>query len=457
MVRRSACGAAALVVLAGAGLADGARAATVPEPELVDLGGTRVEVSTDPSDPTPLTAGLWADTLTGSAQAVVGAHWFSVARTMRDSSVLVGVAATSPDTSGALDGLEVTVFEPGGDTCGSDQATGQSQIPQAVLGAAVLVPGDEPGNSEDPCVRSEVLQVRVTRGTSAAEGDLPITLRVVEEAPVAVPADELVPTAGTPTVTAPTPTEPVEVAGATSYADAPGLRSGRTVSDAVLQGSEHLYRVRLDRGQGLAVRVDVPAQDESASAALGGFSPVVGLALLDPLRSRVDSGHPDTEDSVSYGAEPARLFDGTRPVALGNRFDDGEVSVPGDYLVSVRVAPPNPYDADAPLEPVPVPFELTVEVVGDPVAPQEFERGVLAPTGDPGPEGYDPAAPYLVADGVFAADVSGTPRGPEAGADGSRRVAGLVVGGLSLVSLAAGAALLVRRRRAGEVSRAAAR
>lgn len=444
MVRTTAYGVpAALAVLAlGAAAAAASPAASPDVPDLpdpVDLGGSRVEVSTNPGAPTPLTAGLWADTLSGPGEPPGNAHWFRYERTMQYSSVLVGVVATSPEESGDMVALSVTA--PDGTDCGSDQSSSGAPARGSAFGVLVPVPADEPGSRDDPCVAADHLDIRVTRGVADFPSDLPIAIRVVEEAPVGAPVDQLTPVVEEPVVLVPQPTSATPVSGATSFDDAPDLTSGQTVSDAVPEGAERLYRVHLDWGQALAARVDVPAQEDISP------SPSIDLTLFDPLRNSFDGGAAEAATTGSHDSDGAILFDGTRPVTYLNRFDDELVSVPGDYWVSVAVAP-----ASGDREPVEVPVEITVEVDGEPGDPPPFPGVVTAPGGSALVDGYDPGAPYLVDDGVFSADVSGTPRSrDEAGGDGRaadddvRRTAGLVVGALSLASLLAGVVLLRRR------------
>lgn len=451
---------AVLLAAAAATTATGTAIAATTVPGPVDLGGTRVEPSSNPSRPTELTAGLWADTLTGPGAPDANAHWFRYRRTMQYSSVLVGVVATSQEGVGSSDALEVEVTDPDGALCGSDLANNNYTVPGAAYGALVAVPADELGDREDPCLQADQLDIRVTRGTSTAEGELPIAIRVVEEAPVNGAEDDLPAVVESPTVGAPDPVEPRAVEGATSFDDAPTLTPGETIADAVVEGGQHLYRVRLGWGQALAVRVDVPTQDDAAAEALTGVQPGVDITLYDPLRNPFDTGHEDSDPDGSYGEEALRLFDGTRPVSLANRYDDSLMSVPGDYWVSVAVAPPSATDQEDGRPTVEVPVEVTVDVDGEVGGAPEFQGVALSPEGDAGPEDYDPARPYLVADGEFGADVSGTPSAADGtgdSADGVRRTAGLVVGAASLLSLLAGVVLLRRRASRPALSPPAAR
>ena len=448
MVRRAARGVGAVVLLLAA--AGASRAALPPPADPVDLGGTPVEVSTDPRVPTVLTAGLWSDVLTGSGDLEGNAHQFRYERTMGESTVLVGVTGVAAEEFS--DGIAVVVTAPDGSTC-SDASTGSGAYGTA-FGLLAVADAASYGDRNDACLTGDALAITVRRSVSDPVQDLPITIRVVEEAPVR-DAEAALPAVPDPVpFSAPTPGEPTPVTGVASFADAPELTTG-TWSDTVLEGTERLYRVRLGWGQALAVRLDVAAQSADDAAVLDAeFSsdPTVDLTLFDPLRSDFGGDVDDADPTGAYGDEADVLLEGTAPVAYLNRYDDTGATVPGDYWVSVAVTP-----APVDREPLAVPVELSLAVVGEPGEPPTFPQTVAAPDTGAGPEGYDPATPYLVADGVFAAEVSGTPRGPGA-ADGAdpevRRVAGLVVGGLSLVALAAGAVLLRRR---GRLSRAAAR
>ncbi len=429
MSRRWACGVllvAALVAPAGAG------AATPELPDPIDLGGSRVEVSTDPRDPTRLTAGLWADTLTGPGGVDGNLHRFKYQRTMENSTVLVGVVATSPEESG--DAVEVSV-KSGSTSCGTDSST--SGVPGSAYGA--LVVSETFDTADDPCVDSNSLDIAVGRGTATFTGDLPIAIRIVEEAPIVDAEKDLPPPVETPDVPLPQPVEPSPVTGGSSFDEAPELEPGSTVSDAVPEGTERLYRVRLDWGQALAARVDVPPTD-----AIEGVSPTVNLTLVDPLRNTFDGGAEERDEEGAYDDDGSSLFDGTRPVTYLNRFDDGLMIVPGDYWVSVAVAPATDR------EPVDVPVEISVDVVGEPGKAPTFREVVTAPGGKAGPGGYDSTTPYLIGENQFSADISGTPRVPEADEQGGSETRALVGIALAIVSAClclAGVASLRRRSR----------
>lgn len=399
-----------------------------PRPGSIELGGTAVEGGTA-QDPTPLTAGLWSDTLTGPGSPA-GTRWFGYRRVMGGSTLVVGAVAVSPEEYG--DSLEVEVSTPGGDVCDTTTQAQPTPAAGAAYGSVLYAAGDD-----DECGSSADLVIAVSRGTADFESEVPFTLRLVEEAPLSdepgpEPADE---TALEP----PEPGKPAATPGGTSFDDAPVVDG--TVSDEVPPGTQRLWKVHLGWGQSLAWRLDVEKRPETDT-----FVPDQGVevTLFDPLHNPFDGGATDAETTGSYGVEGSTLSDTTPPVAYLNRSDSEIAFVPGDYWVSVAVAP-------AEEDPLDVPVELTVAVTGEASDPPGFAEAVTGPGSTSGPSDYDRATPYLVGERVFSADVSGTPTGPGTEADASgtgRRVAGLVVGGLSLVSLLAGVVLLRRRSRA---------
>jgi hypothetical protein len=416
------------------------------EPTPIDLGGVRAEVSTDPQDPTVLTAGLWADTLSGPGTSERNAHRFRYERTIADSTVHVGVVATSSDPDGN-DQVALAIKTDAGDDCGSDTSTSGYPATTSAFGARVVVPSGEFDDRDDPCLRAGALDITLSRGTADLQGELPVAIRIVEEAPVG--ASDLPEPPEVTAVGVPAPAEsPATVEGGSSFDDAPDLTTG-TVADVVPEGTERLYRVRLGWGQALAVRVDVPAADEATTESFGTNSPDLDLTLFDPVRNSFDGGAEEAVTSGSWGEEPARLFDSTGPVTYLYRFDDVVMSVPGDYWVSLSSAAP----ADrAPLD---IPVELTVEVVGEVGEAPTYASAVLSP-GGPGPEAYDAAQPFLLGVDEYGADVSGEPPLPPgvpdaggsdaAGRSTGRTAAGAVVGAASLACLLAGVVLLRRRR-----------
>ncbi|QCW52237.1 hypothetical protein FE634_20680 [Nocardioides dongxiaopingii] len=412
----------------------------------VDLGGSPVEGTANPAAPTPLTAGLWSDTVTGPGESPANTLRFSYQRTMEYSTVLIGVTGVSAE--GAGDGLGVAVTAPDGTVCDSDETS--YPTPGTAFGVSVTVGPDDVDDRDSVCGRAATLDIAVDRASSDLTSDLPVAIRVVEEAPSVSAVADLLEPADAPRVALPTPGPPTTLPGVPSFDEAPEIGNG-TYADEVPQGEQRLYRVRLGWGQALAARVDVPGQ-----TSIEGSYPTVDLTLYDPVRDPVEAAVEETLSDGTYDEDGGRLFEGTPRVGLLNRFAGQAATVPGDYWVAVSVSPADP-DSEEPA--VDVPVELSVEVTGEEDGAPQFPEFLAGPGGSAAPDGYSLATPYLVGAGVFSADVSGTPSGADAtdeaaSGDDARRTAGLAVGGASLLCCAAGVVLLTRRRR---VSRAAAR
>lgn len=424
-------------------------AATATQPTAVELGGAPVTPSTDPRNPRLLTAGVWADVL-GAAELPDGTHEFAYRRTMTDSTIHLGVvgAPSAPDGGEAL---SISASAPDGADgrieCGGDQSTSSYPVTQRLLGVGVTIGSSDLGVRDSGCLSADQVTFSVDRYTSSATTDLPIAIRVVEEAPVEDTATDLPTASESPRVDVPDTAAPTSLSGTPSFDDAPMLDPGMTYADAVPQGGTRLYRVHVGWGQALAVRVDVPAQDPAAAATLELAEPDVELSLLDPLRD-VFSG--EVEPSVGTGSYAVtgmtRLVEGTAPVRYLNRFADVAGSVPGDYWVAVAAE-----SAAEGVDPVDVPFTLVADVTGSPAGDPTYPATVQSPGGDAGPAGYAADTPYLLADNIFAPDVAGdatsvglAPPGSSA-RDHARLAAGILLGAVSLGCCAAGVTLVRRR------------
>jgi hypothetical protein len=443
----SLLGAVALVWLV---LTTGYAAAAEPHrPD--DLGGAALPGgtgSTTPDQPTAIGPGLWADTLGGSEARNL--HHFTYERRIKDSTVHVGVvgAPASPDSDGIK--VDAGVVDESGSvtTCGSDYDSTGYSFPQALVGAAIEVgPNAADATDRPACLRADTVQIAVSRYTSNV-AELPIAIKVVEEAPVAgaaslpEPADDItfdVPEAG----------DARDLAGASSFDDAPQLEpvaGGTTVVTDLAQGDEQLWRVGVRWGQQVVVRATAPQADEAELEGIyGGIQ--LRVRLIGPTRD-VFVHNTDAEGQSAEGAydteEAADLVAGSRPVLYRNRFDGVLPSLPGDYWVAVSASPAA---ADAEGAPIEVPVEVTVAVSGQAGGEPSYPNVVVSPDDSAGPGGYSSDEPFLVADGTFSAVASGNPAvGDEDDAWLSgRRWAGFGVGALSVVCLAAGAVRLRAR------------
>ena len=295
---------AALLAALSLGVAPAALGAPASAPaDPVDLGGTPVgDASTDPANPTRLEAGLWSDTL-GPGESAGAPHQFSYERTGPDTTVHVGVVATTTETS---DQVEIE-SEIGDTTCDSDSRSSAYNFPGAPFGAAISVQGSEQGDRNSVCLTSDVVTFTVGRGTSTAEGDLPVAIKIVEEAPLEDLAEDLPPDPETePALELPDPGTADSVTGDPSFDAAPLLEDG-THRATGTEGETVLYRVSLDWGETLAVRLDAPAMDAALQEKTGGIFGPGGAA--DAVRpTAATARHPPRGGRVG---EPGRR--GTAP------------------------------------------------------------------------------------------------------------------------------------------------
>lgn len=429
-------------LLAGAGclawlaLTTGYGVAAAPD-DRVDLGGASLAdpTSTDPARPSEVGPGLWR----ASPLAADLPQYFTYQRRISGSRVHVGVAGTPPGTSS--DGIRVSaeVDEPDGSgttDCGSEDDSAEAGVPQAVLGERVVV-GGEPGSTGATCRSAAAVRIEVARSGSEPT-PLPYVLKIVEEAPSAPLPDDAEPD-DEPSYVVPEPAADVtRVPGAASFDEAPRLDAREenvSVRTTVEQGTERLWRVPLTWGDLPVVRVDVPVAEGAAREAFAYSGPAITLHLIDPLRGRlryVDSGSDDSSTGQYLGAPEGESGEPSRIVAAGFPVSQVDERVPGDYWISVAVAPPNEGE-----KPVAVPLTVTVAVETSSAAAPVYDDAVLSQDRSAGPEGYSPQRPFLVAEGVFSAVASGSPVTEEGWLTG-RRWAGLGLGVASLACLAGG-------------------
>ncbi len=282
-------------------------------------------------------------------------------------------------------------------------------------------------------------------------GELPLAIKVVEEAPVAQEG-EPIPDDDELTYRLPQPAErPADGPdGSDSFDAAPelDLRDGPlTIGTTIPEGSEALWRVPVDWADQLVVRGDLPALEETEEP--DPLSDVtVQLHLIQPSRDVYALGKSDSYTYGTYGTEPAVFVATGYPLRYGNRSRDVEPTLPGDEWVAVTVEAPATEGA-APLD---VPVTLTFALTRTDAAAPTYPGAVLNPADDDGPPGYSPETPFLVGDDEFSAVASGNPFTPDSeSADdeswwGPRRAVGLGVGLVSFACCAVGAAWLTRRR-----------
>lgn len=408
-------------------------------PARVDLGGRPVESSTNSAAPTVIGPGLWTVRLGPQSQP----QYFTYERRIKDSTIHVGVIGAPEIPDG--DGVDFSTSVPGTDNpapidCGGDYASTDFATPHGLVGAHETV-GDE---SDAACRSADSVIIMVRRYHSTSDGELPIAIKIVEEAP-ATDTGEPLPEDEELSFDVPRPTDAADgPQGAGTFDDAPVLdaRDGPvTIAVDVPQGGELLWRVPLDWGDRIVARADLAAtEDEQVSGT------TVQVRLVHPDR---DVFAPTTEDYsyADFGVDDTRAVVGTYPLRYTNRYDDLLPALPGDHWVAIAAEPPRGEDQDA----VDVPVDLTVEVTSDDVAPPRYQGAVVAQDGDAGPPGYSPDTPFLIGEGEFSAVASGNPLPTEPADDdewwGPRRAAGIGVGIVGIACCVAGL-LWLRVRRA---------
>ncbi len=270
--------------------------------------------------------------------------------------------------------IRISVVDASGDDCGPGSGFGfdvtvfGKLTPQtAVLDPAPV--GERPWR--EPCSAGDgPVYLKLTRaGRSFATQQLPVEL--------AFRLEPAVSDAGPPAVTeksgelpAPTPGPARPVEAGTSFNDAPVLAPG-SYRDSVTTGETRYFRVRLDWGQRLAYRVQVPAQGLPIQTA------ALYVLLASPLRARAEQVAGSAGSALLGGREDQEVSGSTAaPVRYLNRDSTrsqaDEYSVDGYYYLVLDLS----YRLSKE-EPVSFPFTLTVAASG----------------GEPGPSYLtDPAA-----------------------------------------------------------------
>jgi hypothetical protein len=405
----------------------------------VDLGGTPVPGgtgSTDQARPTVLEPGLWTDSL-GDAQSPYRDHFFRYRRQIQNSTIHIGVIGESSDD---YDGFGIAATDSDQGDCGSASASpSNSSVPQAIFGAALTIGGSEPGDASSSCLTSDEIDIKLERSTqgSSKDDELPVAIKVVEEAPVPQPAGLPAPpdSPAYERITDITGGDTLDGGGSFDSAPAVPVSDGRSdFSTSVTEGEERLFRVPLGWGQALSVAAHAPRMDEKTYEDVRDYNGVaVSVQIVGPLRDTVTGAVSDVAPSGSYDeSEQLQVSDALPPVGYLNRWSSLPADVPGDYWISVA-ASPKPDGVDDPLA---VPLDVAVEVTDQSGAPS-YSGGVLAQGGGKFTGSYDPAEPFLIGPGQFSAVASGSPLPPDeddAGWWGTRRYAGLallVAGGAS--------------------------
>ncbi|GAB2883388.1 hypothetical protein [Nocardioides pacificus] len=375
----------------------------------LDLPGESVETSTDLGAPADITVGTWRFDVGSPDEG----RWFRLRREIPGSTV--HAAVVGPAEEG--DGLALEISTPDEASCaresGSVYAWGRLMGVRAIVGPDVDPVAASEEDEEDPCLASETLLVRVARSSLAeGDGDLPVTLRLVEEAPVktleGLPVHEEDTDFRAPDVSG----EASETEAAAGLAAVPEIETG-IHRGTVRTGELAVQRISLDWGQYALVRLISPKLSESVAEDFEDGLPGLKLAVRDPLL-----GPAGATDRPLLTSGVTTLEQVVGPVRYLRRGDTSPgPHLPGDYHLVVEAEGVGGEGLD-------VDYTLQVEIVGDPDGVPDYAEG----------------EPFVLAEGETARLVS-----YDGGGGLLRLLAAGVLGVLGAGSLGAGVVLLRRR------------
>jgi Ca-activated chloride channel homolog len=387
----------------------------------------RVVTGTPTAEGAPsITAGDWQDEL-GTSEAELTKNYV-VERKQPGSTLHISASLRTATSDGETVSLKLTT--PDGEECDTDNAFTQLSDGQ-LISAGASGDGSDPFGDvdpQDPCLTSDRLLATVTDSATAVTGPRPLELRVIEEPPVST-TDGLPEPATTGSWTKPAAGATGRTTGGSSFADAPVLTPG-SYRDAIVPGEVLTYQVELGWGQQLAAEADFPKPPQKLAQAIGNLDMFTRVDVFGPGRKRASNdtlqGAPPSQSYLPNSA--AETATGTSPVAYLNRASDTAAQgadLAGRYTVTVFL------EKDPQQESYVVPFTLHLGVSGEKTAGPSYTQA-------PAPVESASAQPTT-------SDQAGT-RPAAAGRDDGGPGAGLYVGGLGLLALAAAGFLVLRSR-----------
>lgn len=402
------------------------------------LTGTPIQGGPE-ATPTSITVGDWTDELgpTGSPEE---SRSFVFDRTTDGSTLRV--AALTQGEKGD-DGIKVEIAGPDGETCNAGQVTRQFDTRDILAAEAVATP------DIDGCGAPGAYRITVSRMTGD-QTQVPFGLRVSEEPPVddPGPAPTKDPGLVPPHVSGPAS----DVSGGASFANADEIGTGKW-SSTLVPGESLLYGFRLDFGQSARISVDFPDGTAAMKDVVGTSPPDARLGLFNPMQAAVAYPKLGQVPIGSVVTQQRTLLTGTSTVSRGaldvspyvgsvNGVED--TSMAGEYYLGVSMQA-----ADYDLE---VPFTISVEIVGEPVAGPTYADGATwsvedgVAGGDATDETDDPSASASPDDG--SGGPSGSDDSDDSGGSGTT-VAVAAVAGVGGIAALVAAFVLWRRRGTG--------
>lgn len=390
------------------------------------VSGEPVTGGTAPEQAAVLTAGAWSDELPPTGQGDV--RYYDVYRETLRSTLHV---AASVNRLGRPDALAVTLSTPDGTVCGTAADVRQDDVGSSLLTAAVSA-GQQTGKppvaacAEATSLRLAVRRADVVEGEARyrGTGTVPVELTVTEER-------EVTDTDGLPGPTKAQPFEPAfgenprSTVPGSSFADAPTVRAGN-YSSTIVPGETQVLLVQQTWGQHLDATLTFTSPSSTLAKRIGSQAIKANITVLSPVRGRATTTAGGGEDFLN---PDGRLVLGasTTPVRFLNRASAPEQAssfVPGRYAVVVSLG------ADPDEQSYVVPYTLNLQVAGKKGGAPDYAAAEPAP---PVPSPTPSADPSTAAD--------------PASEDGSSPW--IWVTGVAVVVLAAGAGLLLLRRRSG--------
>lgn len=404
------------------------------------LEGTPIKGSPDAKTPTPITQGVWTDTVPAYHHDKDGRDTLHYAYTRTIPGSTLHVSAVTLGEPDGSDAIGVDMKTGAGYPCGSGNALRQL-VRFGAVGAEALSQDGPLHSGPGPCATAKKLLIDVNRNMPMSKQAAPVQVLVAEEPPVrhsgSLPAgfDGDVPVAGPGTGT------PQPVTGGNSFPDAALVGPG-SYAGTIVPGEATMFRVHLGWGQRLAVRFDFPKAAPALRQIVGTQGPFADLKIYDPLRSPISDLIQDASSTdFAAGASAGHVDSATYPVRYRNRSTAGTYSaLAGDYYVGLNVARDTNHGTYE------LPYTMHVEVIGKPTGAPTY-------TTDPGwtvAEALGANAGPIAAptDGATTGDASATDSSPASARQHDSSTTKYVVAGvLVLLALAAGGGALVLLRR----------
>lgn len=378
-------------------------------------------------NPTPVTVGVWSDSLAPQEEKS-----YAFSRASEGSGLRVSAVGYGPGS--ASQSLRVRIFDPDGDECASGSSYRSSDSARLIgAGAGIGATGR--------CPQAGTFRIAVK--SESGKATAPFELRVSEEPPVASPGSsgDAVVKVTPPAVTG----TPQATTGGDALDTAPALGAGRWSAN-VVPGEAALFRLPLTFGQYARIGVTFPPASDGMLDVIDGSPTTARIALYDPMAREI--GTPKGAETSGYasadwgagGPITTSLFTVTSPVSLSANpaftltdNSGGDFHMAGDYFLGISL--------DAKKYTIEFPFTIDVEILGEPQPGPAYIDGAAWTVSDDIGAGEQPGGGSQGGGGSTVGSGSGSTSG-----SASRIVLGVGAGAIG-IGLIAGAAIWWRRTR----------